>query len=217
MSNNPELILVEGLSGSGKTTLANMLCNRYGYAPDNTGVVCRAVSAAAILGGVSSHEQPEFSLEAHLDADMADGLPQLAVNGRDVSDYLQRPDAAKLATKVRLDQEVEQRLEKIFDSFVGGATRAVVEGKHIGTRFCSESRFFLTATQEVRAYRKWLQALRSGRKDYSWPEAYADFLEGETRDRKAGILVSGTNTNIIDTTHLSPEAVLARVLAAGRE
>lgn len=201
-------ILIEGRSGAGKTTAAQLLATRYGYKTLNSGTIFRSVAAAILLHGIHSSEYADFTNESSLQFDLEDATnPQIAVSGIDVSDLLQIPRTLGLATIVGNTSSVQGRLENIFDDLVTGGN-TVVEGKNLSRRFIvPESRhYFLTATHDVRSYRKWQQALAKGDASYTISQARQDTMTNDFRDQ--GMLTIVERAQVLDTSNLSPHRVV---------
>ena len=207
-----ETIVLEGLSGVGKTTAAQNLATYHGYSNFNTGSLFRATAAAMLLEAVDIPDLEDYIKEARYDIDLGDPVqPYIAVTGSDVSDMLQTPKVARLASYIGSQQGAANMLERTFDSSLPGA-RIVVEGKHIGDRVqtAPNHRFFLVATQQVRAERKHRQAQLQGNQAYSLQLATQDILIHDSRDRHL-LKVEG-EAHIIDTSLLTPGQVVGAII-----
>lgn len=204
-------IVIEGQGGAGKTTAAQILASQYGLNNFNTGTLFRATSTAILMEGVHSSDVDDFVEEAHFDVESSGLLePMVAVNGVEVTEFLQLPEVTKVASLVGGSEVASNRLEDIFNTSVSKGN-VVIEGKKLADSLgrSATHMFFLAATLEVRTLRKWRQAQLLGRGDYTPQEALFDTASNDKRDR--GLLQAPKFTNIINTSDLTPVEVVAEI------
>jgi cytidylate kinase len=136
--------------------------------------------------------------------------PSVSVNGLDVSSLLQTPAVTVMASYIGSLNSVSEKLEGMFDqSLVGG--NFVAEGKNLSGRIdVPHTRFFLTATRQVRAYRKWMQAQGKGLTNYSLKNAVHDTTMNDFRDTR--LVVVNSNTCVIETSTLTPGEVVDKMI-----
>lgn len=207
-----KVIVIEGMGGAGKTTTAQILATQYGLSTFNTGTLFRAVAASMLYDHVGLADTADFVTEASFQIDTADALrPHVAVNGLDVSDNLQLPEVTSISSIIGQVEPAASKLEGIFQRRLNRGNM-VVEGKHLADRVgaIATDMFFFMARPEVRAWRKWNQALEKGRGDYTLQQANQDTLLNDMRDKN---LLSGpANTTIMDTSDI-PAKRVARLVA----
>lgn len=213
------IIAIEGLGGVGKTTAAQGLARQYGLANLNTGTLFRGLSAAAALEFKTIYEDElfDFALGVQLDIDVSDPQkPEVAVNGKQVTDFLQRPEVTRIASVIGSNSLVAARIEAQFSMLLQGGNM-VVEGKRILDRIghYATTSIFLHADFDVRVERKFQQAQAQNITFYSYREARRDVMENDMRDRKLMSKVAA-NAEFIDTTRMSRlEVVKAIAITAG--
>jgi cytidylate kinase len=138
------------------------------------------------------------------------------LNGEDVSEEIRTPEISKYASAVSAVPEVRRRLAGLQRRLAleGGG---VLEGRDIGTVVVPETphKFFLTASAEVRARRRFAELEAKGS-----PQTFAEVLsEMDARDHAdstradSPLTDDGTYTRL-DTSALSVEEVVDRVVAA---
>lgn len=206
-----DIVVIEGFGGAGKTTAAQNLATYYGYSNFNTGTLFRASAAATLLEGVAAPDLGNYIGEARFRLDLSEPTqPLISVNGRDVSTLLQTPEVTSLASYLGSIDDVSKHVEKLFDESLHGA-KIVVEGKNLADRITAgpNQHFFLVASQRVRAYRKWQQALQKGKPSYTLEKAQYDTAINDMRDKK--LLIIQPNVHVIDTSKLTPMQVVQAI------
>lgn len=184
------VIAIDGPVGSGKSTVAKAVAERLGLEVLETGAMYRAVAAIALRKGIEPG--PELAaLAVNLDVEAFDPaeLRTREVN-RMVSTVAAEP-AVRAALVPRQREWIEAR---------GGG---VAEGRDIGTVVFPDAdvKVFLTASIEERARRRGDEA----------PEGVArrDHLDST---RTASPLVAATDAVVIDTTGMSVEEIVERIV-----
>ncbi|MEM1396160.1 MAG: (d)CMP kinase [Pseudomonadota bacterium] len=199
------VIALDGPAASGKGTLARRLADAYGFAYLDTGMLYRGVAWTVINGGDDPADPEKAGWYArHFDLAKIEGAP---VRSREVG---------AAASKVAAHPSVRQALLDFQRSYAatppGGEKGAVLDGRDIGTVVCPDAcvKFFVTASPEVRAHRRWLE-LRDGKPDLLEADVLRDLLERDARDRerKDAPMKPAPDAEMLDTTYLSIDAVEA--------
>ncbi len=197
------IIAIDGPAGAGKGTIAKLLAEKLNYAYLDTGLIYRAVASKWM------HQQ---SVAA---ADIAAALTPEDMD----AEGLRTPAVAEAASKIASIPRVREALLVFQRHFAqhppSGKKGAVLDGRDIGTVICPDAphKFFLTATPEIRAERRFKELQATGD-----PTPFATVLaavkERDDRDsnRATAPLKPAADAIIIDTSTKSIEAVLAEVL-----
>jgi len=223
------VVAIDGPAGAGKSTVARRLSSHLGFAFVDTGALYRAVAYAARQAGVGWDDESGVSAVADrlasnrallLVPDPARGV-RVLLDGQDVSDQIREPDMSMGASRVSALSGVRAALLDL-QRIAGEEGGVVLEGRDIGTVVFpdAEAKFFLTATPEVRARRRYDELRARGQNvDYA-----ATLEEVRTRDRKDSTraispLRQAEDAVVIDSTHRTIEEVVdemaARVLSLG--
>ena len=210
------VIAVDGPAASGKGTLARKIAERLGYAYLDTGALYRAVALGVLeIGGDPS--------------DIEDARPAIDIVLRNMtlellaSPALRQPEVSAAASKVAALPEVRKALLAFQRDFaenqpadVGGA---VLDGRDIGTVVCPDAdvKFFVTAKAEERARRRFLE-LKRRHPQLTQETVLEDMLQRDRRDSGRAIAPAqpAEDAYLLDTTDLSPEAVLDAAIATVR-
>jgi len=207
------VIAIDGPAGAGKSTVARAAAERLGFTYLDSGAMYRCVALAA--------------LEADLDPDDGDGLGSLAesllitmepgqvlLDGRDVGERIRDSEVGAIASRIAPHAQVRSALVRQQQALIA-AGRFVAEGRDIGTVVAPDSplKVFLTAAPDERARRR---AAETGESVESVLEAQ---IERDDRDtgREHGALRSAEDAVDLDTTGLSVEDVVTRIVDLARE
>lgn len=142
------------------------------------------------------------------------------LDGEDVSSQIRVPEISRLASQVSAIPGVRRRLSALQRELAleGGG---VLEGRDIATRVVPEApfRFFLTASPEVRAQRRFAELSARASAEAKGPsQTLAEVLaDQEARDladatRTDSPLVCDERYDVVDTSGLSPEGALEVML-----
>ena len=207
------LIAIDGPAGSGKSSVARAIADELGFINLNTGAVYRAVALVALQEGVSLDDGASLagvSRRISLDAGGA------RVDGKPVpEDELRTPEVSAAASAVSARPEVRAVLLDVQREAARRANReggAVVEGRDIGTVVLPEAelKVYLSAAPEERARRRAHQTGREAELDRI-KEAMSQ-RDRQDSERETSPLKPAPDAVILDTTSLSLEGVVSRVL-----
>jgi len=180
-------VAIDGPAGAGKSTVARRLADRLGFTLVDTGALYRAVALAARRAGVAWDDEVkvvdvarrvEASRLLELVPDAEKGV-RVMLDGQDVSDAIRTADMGMGASRVSAMGGVRAALLALQRQ-AGEKGGVVLEGRDIGTVVFpdAEVKFFLTASPEVRARRRYEELVERGQKvDYA-----ATLAEVKARD-----------------------------------
>jgi CMP/dCMP kinase len=212
------LIAIDGPAGSGKSSVARAIADELGFINLNTGAAYRAVALVALQEGVSLDDGASLagvSRRISLDAGGA------RVDGKPVpEDELRTPEVSAAASAVSARSEVRAVLLDVQREAARRANReggAVVEGRDIGTVVLPEAelKVYLSAAPEERARRRAHQTGREAELDRI-KEAMSQ-RDRQDSERETSPLKPAPDAVILDTTSLSLEGVVSRVLELVRD
>ncbi len=195
-----------------------MLAAALGYALLDTGAIYRVVALRGRQAGIAWDDGPTLgALADGLDlAFKLDGtLNRVFANGEDLSGLIRTPEISDGASRVSALPEVRAALLGL-QRRIGAAGRVVVEGRDIGTVVFpnAEAKFFLTASVDERARRRVAELQAAGR-PADFASTRAEMAKRDERDstRATAPLRRADDAIEIDSSALSPEAVVARMAA----
>ena len=188
-------VAIDGPAAAGKGTISKAVADRFGFAHLDTGLLYRAVGAAAADSG----REP---------ADVAVSLSEADIARGD----LRSAAVAQEASKVAVIPEVRAALVDFQRSFAAKPGGAVLDGRDIGTVICPDAdvKLFVTASPEERARRRHAELVGKG-DDRPFEEVLADVKARDHRDatRDAAPMAKAADAHLIDTTNMSIDAAVA--------
>jgi len=207
------LITIDGPAGSGKGTIAKQLSQELKLNYLDSGAIYR------ILGFHLKENNIPIENDALVKERIQNAKIQfiedtIYLNDRDVTDAIRTESIAKMASLIAAKKTVRESILDLQRSFLQ-KPGLVAEGRDMGTVVFPEAKhkFFLTATVEERASRRYKQLISKGF-DVSMADLVVEIQERDFRDTNRTIspLVPAANAVIIDTTELSPSQVIEFIL-----
>jgi CMP/dCMP kinase len=207
------VIAIDGPAGAGKSTVARAVAAELDFTYLDSGAMYRSVALAAREAGVDADDAGALGpLVAGLEIDF-DGR-RVLLDGRDVSEEIRRPEVTSDASRVSVHPAVREAMVARQQELIA-AGRYVAEGRDIGTVVSPDSplKVFLTASDEERARRR---AAETG-EDFETVLAAQEARDARDTEREHGALRAADDAVELDTTGLSLEEVVGRVVALARE
>ncbi len=212
MKRSAPVVAIDGPVGAGKSTVARRLAEALGFEYVNTGAMYRAVAVAACAAGIGADDpEAERRLEGLLKAariDFSGG--RIMLEGRDVSAEIGTPEMSESASRLSTLGVVRARMRELQRA-AGARGGVVMEGRDIGTAVFpdAEFKFFLDASAEVRAERRWRELAARGVK-ISCEEVLAQLHERDRRDRERELapLRPAPDAIVVDASGMSVEEVV---------
>lgn len=210
-----KVIAIDGPSGSGKSTLSKLLAERLGFRFLDTGALYRAV-ALHLTGADLSPESSDSHIYSALDGVVVYfNNDRVFLNDRDVSDAIRTPEAGHYASVFSARKPVRDFLLQIQrDAAINNDI--IAEGRDMTTIVFPDAwrKFYLDATEESRARRRYLQ-LREKGGSITMEEALKDVSDRDIRDSRRDIapLKRAEDAIYVDTTHMTLEEVTDTILS----
>jgi len=217
------VVTIDGPAGSGKSTTAREVARRLGMRHLDSGSLYRAVTLA-LLKSVEGDELPDVSdpeLLRSLDIRIVpeDHGFMVLLDGVHPGEDLRSPEVTSAVPRLAGSPLVRRRLLDLQRSTLSGSG-VVADGRDMGTVVFPDARLkvFLTASIEERARRRLVQEGRDAASQEVKAEAER-LLERDGRDsgRKVAPLRQAEGALVLDTTELSFEGQVERIVKAYRE
>ena len=210
------VIAIDGPSGSGKGAVAERVAKALGFHLLDSGALYRVLGLAAHLKNLNlQQDQAVAELARTLDIGFGeDGPGSVSLDGKDVSLDIRSALGSDMASRVGA---VPAAREALFERqlLFRQAPGLVADGRDMGTVVFpdAEVKIFLTASVEERAKRRYKQLIAKGI-DAILPALLRDLKERDARDSQRAVspLLPAADARILDTTEMSEEATVARVL-----
>ena len=214
------IIAIDGPAGAGKTTAARNLAERLDLVYLDTGATFRAIALKALRQGLDlSDEAALTALAKNSDIRFdSDRLERILLDGEDVSDAIRAQAVANASSAVAVHPTLRALLVDLWRK-IGENGGVVLEGRDIGTVVFpdAEIKFFLDARPEERAKRRFSE--QSGKENITIERVTQDLKvrDNADRTRQHAPLKRAQDAIQIDTTHLTPEETVDRLLEEARK
>ena len=163
-------IAIDGPAGAGKSTIAKRLARELGYHYVDTGAIYRTLGYFFHLIGIPPKDIDgitkyidECVIEIEWDED---GSQHMFLNEVDVSEDIRTPEISKIASTVSAHKLVRDTLLDMQRD-VAKKHNVIMDGRDIGSVVLPKAdvKFYLTASAEVRARRRYEELKAKGAKD----------------------------------------------------
>jgi CMP/dCMP kinase len=209
-------IAIDGPAGAGKSTVAKAIAKRLGLLYVDTGAMYRAIAYKALRLNIPLQEEEAVTALARkteIQLDHSDAR-RVYCDGEDVTEAIRNPEISRSVSTVATYPGVRERLVELqrLEAERGGV---VMDGRDIGTSVLPQAnlKIFLTASQDERAKRRWLELQHSG-KNLSLEEVKTDMGKRDQLDseREVSPLIPAPDAIILDTTGLTVEGIVEQIL-----
>ena len=209
------VVTVDGPSGSGKGTIGRGVAARLGWHLLDSGALYRLVGLAAARQRVGLNDADALAaVAAVMRVRFSADAERVELEGADVTPSLRTENAGEAASRVAAMPAVREALLQRQRDFAR-PPGLVADGRDMGTVVFPSAtlKVFLTASAEERASRRHKQLKEKGI-DVSLPDLSWDIAQRDARDasRSVAPLKPASDARVIDSTSLTPEEVIARIL-----
>ncbi|MCY3878008.1 MAG: (d)CMP kinase [Rhodobacteraceae bacterium] len=197
-------VAIDGPAAAGKGTIGRFLAERFGFRHMDTGLLYRAVAKKLIDAGGEGEEAVRHIAETlRIEDTECEGLR---------SDLVSR-ESSRIAA-IPAVRAALLNLQREFARRDGGA---VLDGRDIGTVIVPDAdvKLFVTASQDVRAGRRYLELARMG-VDVSRKQVGEELRKRDKRDSERGLaaLRRASDSLLLDTSRLTIEQAASQAIEA---
>ena len=210
-------IAIDGPSGAGKSTIAKRVAQELAIDYIDTGAMYRAVGLKMLRLGIPMEEN-EVRLEmlGNTDVDFSEG--KVYLDGEDVSGLIRTQEVSKAASDCSAFASVRRKLVELQQA-MGRRKSVIMDGRDIGTVVLrdAEYKFYLTATAEERAMRRYKELREKGSED-TYEKVLEDVNRRDYNDmhREVDPLRQAEDAVLIDSTNMSINEVVDFVISRVR-
>lgn len=219
MASQLPVIAIDGPSGVGKGTVSRAVAKQLGWHYLDSGAIYRCLAKAATEKDIALDDERGL-VQLAKEMDLSFGLednssePLIMLNGNDVSDSLGTEECGSCASKIAVLKGVRAALLEKQQSFAQ-KPGLVADGRDMGSVVfqSAQFKFFLTASTEERANRRYKQLKEKGM-DANLERITNELIERDRRDSERAVapLTASADAVIIDTSKMAVEAVIETVI-----
>jgi|TARA_B100001939_G_C16909067_1_gene603750 cytidylate kinase len=202
------IVAIDGPAASGKSTSAKLLAKELGFLYLDTGAMYRCVSWAVIKDEIdlsNDRQLLNFLKIFKIDLKNTGNRSSFYVNNKDVTDLIRKSNISQRVSEVSAIPDIRDFMVDIQRNYAK-SENCVMEGRDIGTVVFpkAEVKFFIIASDEVRAKRRKLELESLGEKK-SLSELIDEIRRRDDFDSNRGHspLKKAFDAIEIDTTDLS--------------
>ena len=206
------IITLDGHSGCGKSTLAKLLAKELNFLYIDSGAMYRAISLFFLESNqILKNGKLNSDFKKTLDSVNIDfskpnekGESWVRLNGEIVEDKIRNIEISNLVSEISKNAFVRKKMVLIQQSY-STISNLVMDGRDIGSVVFpnADIKFWVTASAEKRAYRRWLEYKQKG-KNISIKEVTQNINLRDENDqnRKVSPLIKPLNSIIIDSSDM---------------
>ena len=200
------IITLDGPAAAGKSTVARLVANRLGFRFLDTGAMYRAVAWKARRLGLTDPVQIAAMIR---DTTLTIEPDRVTCDGEDVTRQIRDPQVTSAVRPIAESPECRAELVRLQQE-IGKSGGLVTEGRDQGSVVFpdAEHKFYLDATVGVRAQRR--QREQGG--DLGSIQEAMERRDAEDRTRPVSPLIRPEGALVVDTSGLTVEEVVARIL-----
>ncbi len=222
MSNQINIIAIDGPAASGKSTVARLVAEALNYLFLDTGCMYRATTWAALNAGIAIADETavtQLATQLNLDIQPAknesDGRHYtVLLDGQDITWEIRSPEVDKNVSQVSSYIGVRQEMVQRQRDY-GQQGNVVMVGRDIGTVVMPAAplKLYITATAEERARRRWHDRQQQGHAD-SFATILADVERRDEIDsnRQHSPLRPAEDAIIMDTTDTAVADIVQNIV-----
>ncbi len=220
-------VAIDGYSSTGKSTLAKKLAKALNYVYVDTGAMYRSVTLAAMQAGVINNGKIDRkkltpllkSVKISFQFNEKTGNGDVILNGKNVEKEIRSLEVSKNVSNIAAITAVRQKLVEQQQQ-MGKGLGLVMDGRDIGTVVFPNAavKFFLTASPEKRATRRYKELLDRG-DDVQYTDVLKNVQDRDYIDshREDSPLKKAEDAVEIDNSDMGLEEQLERMLNYTRD
>jgi len=215
-------IAIDGPAAAGKSTVAKLVAEKLSYIYIDTGAMYRALTLKALNNHVNLENAMElYTLLTQTQIQLVpeEGGQFVYLDGEEVTHSIRSQKVTNSVSIVSKHQSVREEMVSRQQRLAAGGG-VVMDGRDIGTHVLpqAEVKVFLVASVEERAVRRHTENLEKGySSDLQQLKEEIEKRDKLDSEREVAPLKKASDAVLIDTTALSIEQVVNRIVALANE
>ena len=212
------IIAIDGPAGSGKSTIAKIVAEKLCFRYIDTGSMYRSVAWKSLKKKTAlADEDAVANIACKTKIELISGKngQMVFVDGENITNQLKEESISRGAAIVAA-QPIIREIMTAKQRKLGKQGRIVMDGRDIGTVVFpqADKKFFLDADPEERGRRRFMELTENKQEVIDLATIIKQVMQRdhEDRNRKIAPLKKAEDAVLIDTTHLSIEQVVGKIL-----
>lgn len=215
------VIAIDGFSSTGKSSISKIIAKKLGLIHMDTGALYRGITFYAIQNCLNPDKTIDISkllsslAEMKLEFQNIDGELQLFLNGKNIDKEIRFPQVSDYVSQVAKEADVRNFLLKTQRD-IANKGGIIMDGRDIGTVVLPDAdyKFFMTASQDERARRRFLEIQAAGEKtDIETVKQNLISRDKIDSERELSPLKQADDAVLIDNTNINKEETIALILS----
>lgn len=215
------VIAIDGHSSTGKSSISKEIAKKLGLIHIDTGALYRGITYFALENCLN--DQKEINIHSlfssfnkiNLEFRPKEGVLELFLNNSNIDKEIRDPRVSENVSLVAKQPEVRAFLLD-FQRQLADKGGVIMDGRDIGTVILPKAnyKFFVTASPEERAKRRYLELQHSGI-DANYEDVYQNLISRDKTDSERDIapLKQADDAILIDNTHLNKAETIELILS----
>ena len=213
------IIAIDGYSSTGKSSISKAIAERLGLIHVDTGALYRGVTYFALQNYVDKDNEIDLPRllknldQINLKFQLENGSLSLYLNEKKIDDEIRDTRVSDHVSIIAKQKEIREFLLEMQKKF-GEKGGVIMDGRDIATVVFpnADFKFFLTATKEERAKRRFLELSRSN-KNIKLEEVLENLIKRDRIDseREFAPLKKAHDAIVIDNTDITKEETIEKI------
>lgn len=211
-------IAIDGPAGAGKSTIAKIIASRLGIIYLDTGAMYRAAALKCLRDGIDTKDPDSVRKMVDLidiKIVFSGDEQRILLDNEDVTGLLRTKDVTTASSDVAVVPEIRKKLVEIQRK-IATEKSVIMDGRDIGSYVLPNAKykFYLTATVEERAKRRYMEQIEKGMSSTDYDDVYKDIVYRDKNDssREFAPLIKANGSIELDTTNMGIDQVADEIL-----
>ena len=211
-------IAIDGPAGAGKSSVAKAVAAKLGFIYVDTGALYRSIGVNALRNGLNTEDAAAVTAllpATKIELKFIDGTQRVFLNGEDVSEAIRMPEASMAASNVSAIPAVRTFLLDLQRDMAKN-NNVIMDGRDIGTVILPDAqyKFFLTASAEVRADRRFKELAEKGI-NVDYKSLLEEIIQRDYNDshRETAPLKQADDAILIDSSDMNIDEVINAIIS----
>ena len=213
------IIAIDGPAGSGKSTVAKIVAKKLNFRYIDTGSMYRSIAWKSLQKNTALEDKEavaDIALKTKIELVYSEGGQLVFVDDKNITDQLKMEVVSRGAAIVAA-QPIIREIMTAKQRQLGGRGKVVMDGRDIGTVVFpqADKKFFLDADPKERGRRRFIELKEKNQvsdTDLSIIIEQVIQRDNEDRNRKIAPLKKAKDAILIDTTKLSIDQVVKKII-----